>query len=373
MSHSAKINGRKPSRVTADTSNTGQPRSAISSRTKSASSRASGTSILLSTTARGRSARSPSVESPCSVGVYAASSASSASMSEIGSRPGSMRGAVDDVHQHRAALDVPQEIQAQAAALGRAGDQPGHVGDGEGVLPRRHHTEVGHQRGERVVGDLRLGRRDHRHQRRLARRREADQPDVGDGLEFEGEVACLARLAEQREPGRLAGPGRQRGVAEPAAAAGGGLEAGARADQVGEQPAVLVEHDGAVGNLELQVGARGAVAVAARRPACPTGASTCGWKWKSSRVCTCGSTTSTMLPPRPPLPPSGPPSGLNFSRWTEAQPCPPLPARAWMTTRSTNRGIGIPFSESRQGELSASADSRALSRAAQASARCGRC
>lgn len=37
-----------------------------------------------------------------------------------------------------------------------------------------------------------------------------------------------------------------------------------------------------------------------------------------------------------------PPSGLNFSRCTEAQPLP-LPARAWMTTRSTNRGIGHLF------------------------------
>ena len=42
ISHSANVNGRKPSWVTADTSNTGQPRAAISSRTNSASSRASG-------------------------------------------------------------------------------------------------------------------------------------------------------------------------------------------------------------------------------------------------------------------------------------------------------------------------------------------
>src|SRR6478609_7894655 len=50
-----------------------------------------------------------------------------------------------------------------------------------------------------------------------------------------------------------------------------------------------------------------------------------------------------MLPPRPPLPPSGPPSGLNFSRCTDAQPLPPDPARIWMTTRSMNRGIGLPL------------------------------
>src|SRR4051794_38821531 len=41
------------------------------------------------------------------------------------------------------------------------------------------------------------------------------------------------------------------------------------------------------------------------------------------------------LPPRPPLPPSGPPSGLNFSRCTLAQPLPPLPAATCSTTRST--------------------------------------
>src|SRR5690349_16195078 len=40
-------------------------------------------------------------------------------------------------------------------------------------------------------------------------------------------------------------------------------------------------------------------------------------------------------PPRPPLPPSGPPSGLNFSRLTEATPWPPAPALRCSTTRST--------------------------------------
>src|SRR5581483_3696745 len=41
---------------------------------------------------------------------------------------------------------------------------------------------------------------------------------------------------------------------------------------------------------------------------------------------------------RPPLPPSGPPSGLNFSRWIDAQPLPPSPAATWTSTRSTNCG-----------------------------------
>src|SRR6185312_1559217 len=45
-------------------------------------------------------------------------------------------------------------------------------------------------------------------------------------------------------------------------------------------------------------------------------------------------------PPRPPFPPSGPPSGLNFSRWTEAQPWPPLPAATCSSTRSTKVVMG---------------------------------
>ena len=46
-----------------------------------------------------------------------------------------------------------------------------------------------------------------------------------------------------------------------------------------------------------------------------------------------------MSPPRPPLPPSGPPSGTNFSRWMDTQPSPPLPAEALSVTRSTNEAI----------------------------------
>ena len=70
-------------------------------------------------------------------------------------------------------------------------------------------------------------------------------------------------FAEQCETRRLAGPRGQRGIAQPAATSGRGFEAGARADQVGEQSAVLVEHNGPVGDLDFQVGAGGAIAVTA--------------------------------------------------------------------------------------------------------------
>ena len=44
--------------------------------------------------------------------------------------------------------------------------------------------------------------------------------------------------------------------------------------------------------------------------------------WYSSSVVVLASTRSRTSPPRPPFPPSGPPSGLNFSRCTDEQPWP---------------------------------------------------
>src|SRR6478672_9176621 len=58
-------------------------------------------------------------------------------------------------------------------------------------------------------------------------------------------------------------------------------------------------------------------------------------------VVTLGSTRRITLPPGPPLPPSGPPSGLNFSRCTEATPLPPRPAVTCSVTRSTNVGTAM--------------------------------
>src|SRR5262245_2775069 len=74
-------------------------------------------------------------------------------------------------------------------------------------------------------------------------------------------------------------------------------------------------------------------------PGLPLPARRTGRRWKSSSVDVPGSTSRITSPPRPPLPPSGPPSGLNFSRRIEAQPCPPSPActrnSAWSANSAT--------------------------------------
>jgi hypothetical protein len=181
----------------------------------------------------------------------------------LGVAAGLHRRHVDHVHQHGAALDVAEELQAQAPAGRGARDEAGDVGHGERDVAGADHTQVGHQRGERVVGDLRPGCRHRGDQRRLAGRGEPDQPDVGDALELDDGVERLAGLAEQREARRLAPGVGQRGVAEAALAAVGEDDAGAGADEVGDHLAVRGADHGAGRDVQHAVLAAGAVPVAA--------------------------------------------------------------------------------------------------------------
>jgi hypothetical protein len=174
---------------------------------------------------------------------------------------GLQRGAVDDVCEHRGALDVPQEVQAQTLALRRPGDQSGHVGDGEDAMADIDHTEVRLQRGEGVVSDLRLRRRQNADQGGLTGRGESDESDVRHGLQLDGDVLDLTGLTEQSEAGGLAGSGDQRRVAEATVTAGGDDDALTLGDHVGDDLTLVVEDDGAGGYPEDQVLATGTVAV----------------------------------------------------------------------------------------------------------------
>ena len=213
-----------PRRVAALTAKTWSPRASRSARTMSAISRPSGTSILLSATRRGRSSRPP----------YDASSCSITSRSSTGLRPGSMVAVsiTCTMAAHRSTWrrnSWPRPRPSLAPSI-----RPGTSATVYVVSPARDHAEVGDQRGERVVGDLGPGPRDRGDQARLAGAGEADQPDVGDHLELEHDLELVARLAEQREPGRLALGAGERGVAQAAATALGDDELGAGADEVGE-------------------------------------------------------------------------------------------------------------------------------------------
>ena len=163
--------------------------------------------------------------------------------------PGLHGGHVDDVHQHRAPLDVPEELQAEALAGGGTGDQPGDVGHRVGDVAGADDAQLRHERGERVVGDLRAGRGHGGDQRGLAGRGVPDQTDVGDALELQHGVDGLTGLTEQGEAGGLAAGVGQRGVAEAALATLGEDEPGAGAHQVADDLTTHGDH-GARRDLE---------------------------------------------------------------------------------------------------------------------------
>lgn len=128
------------------------------------------------------------------------------------------RHAVDHMRNDLGAFDMPQKRQSQALALRGSRNEPGNVGDGVAHVAGLHDAQIRHERGERVVRDLRLGRAHRSDQRRLARRGKAHERDVCDRLELENDVAFVARFAEQRKPGCTACPVRQRRVAQAARA-----------------------------------------------------------------------------------------------------------------------------------------------------------
>ena len=64
-------------------------------------------------------------------------------------------GNVDDVDEQAAAVDVAQEVVAEARALSRTLDDAGNVGHDEGnALVNVHDAEVGVEGGEVIVCDL---------------------------------------------------------------------------------------------------------------------------------------------------------------------------------------------------------------------------
>jgi hypothetical protein len=63
------------------------------------------------------------------------------------------------VHEHRAALDVPEEFKPETLTGGRTRDQAGHIGNHERSAVRLYDAKVGHERRERIISDLRTSGR----------------------------------------------------------------------------------------------------------------------------------------------------------------------------------------------------------------------
>jgi hypothetical protein len=180
--------------------------------------------------------------------------------------------AVQHVDDRLATLDVAQKPVAQPAPSRRAGDEPGHVGDGDVDWIRAHHPELRRESRERVGSDLGLGRRQMGDQRRLAGVGHAHQGHVGQQLELAAQPALgagLAQLVVARRPTAHRG---QRPVAAAAAAAGGDDELVAVDGEVGQHRlAVIAKHHGALGHRDRLGGAIRAAPTVALAVAPPPG------------------------------------------------------------------------------------------------------
>ena len=134
-------------------------------------------------------------------------------------------GDVDEVDEDAGALDVLEELDAEAGAEVRAFDEAGHVGYGEGFfvggVADLDDAEVGFEGGEGVVGDLGLGGGEARDERGFADVGVADEAGVGEQAEFEAIVAGFAGAAELVLARGLVGGGGEVLVAAAAAAAAG--------------------------------------------------------------------------------------------------------------------------------------------------------
>ncbi len=160
------------------------------------------------------------------------------------------RAAVQHVYQGGATLHVAQEVVAKALAFAGALDEARNVCNGEADIAGLDNTQVRDEGGEGVVGDLGPRGGHGRDQAGLAGRGETHQRDVGDGLQFQHNVAGVTLDAQEREARGTALLRGQRGIAQAALAAGGRDIFGAFADQVCQDGSVLGLDHGAVGHRQ---------------------------------------------------------------------------------------------------------------------------
>jgi hypothetical protein len=121
-------------------------------------------------------------------------------------------------------------------------DQSGDVRQHKREVVTLGHAQVRLQRGERVVANLRRGRRQCRQQARLADVRVANQANVGNRLQLQHNPARFARLALLSHRRRLVRRRDEVDVAESATAATGHHHLVVCLAQIGHQLAVRGDH-----------------------------------------------------------------------------------------------------------------------------------
>src|SRR6185312_10840872 len=116
-----------------------------------------------------------------------------------GIRAAARVGNIYHMRQHAGALNVAQKLHAQSCSLMRALNQPGNIGYDITFFIRNladgHNTQVGFERGERVVSNLGPRGGDARNQRGFADIGITDQPDIGQQLQLQSQHTFFTRKA----------------------------------------------------------------------------------------------------------------------------------------------------------------------------------
>ena len=127
---------------------------------------------------------------------------------------------VQHIGEYDGALDVFQECMSETDVVMRSLDQSRNIGDGQPRIIRVFdHADHRMKRGKRIRRYFGARRRNRAQQRGFPGIRISHQADIGDGFEFEIQLALLARFARLPFARRAVGVGRETGIAPAAPAA----------------------------------------------------------------------------------------------------------------------------------------------------------
>src|SRR5258708_3576993 len=186
--------------------------------------------------------------------------------------PGVLDCAVDEMQEHAAALDVAEEAVTQSRAFVGALDQARNIGEYELAAVDLDHAELGMQRREWVVGNLRLGGAHRPPEGRFSRVWQTDNARIGNQLEAQPDREFLAGLAGMAMARRTVGRTLEVGIAEAALASARDHRPLSHVGEVGEQGLAVLLVDLRPGrHLQHDIAAVRAVAVLAHAAAAVLG------------------------------------------------------------------------------------------------------
>ena len=123
------------------------------------------------------------------------------------------------MNQQAGALDVAKKIMPESGTLGGTGNQARNIGKDRAISGRTaHHTEIGHQGCEGVIGDLGTGCRQDADQRAFAGIGQTDDSDLGQQLQFKLERPLLSVATFSALFGRTVAVAQIVGISQTAAA-----------------------------------------------------------------------------------------------------------------------------------------------------------